>query len=311
MDCGCVEAGVASAVASGQSCLVVVTEALRALGLIPSFARPRVLSRGLFTALGRSTLMCELRSWGKRLGLARGARAHGEDVYGYACRTLFHPRTGLRRCGAEASSSDEAWGILIRRVRRQLRRAAAIKHARVFAPERSLVERCDEVDSMGDDPTGRAAAVWRILSARGPNLTLNKLYPLDDIFADPVFSEDDRFAQTAADIGAHSVNKMDEGTVYNAFLAWCSVFKVRFEEVMGSDGGEWKLPKELTFALFCKVVRRMPSGKAVGQGGFSIELLRAADESVLWLFYTAMMTDLARGVLSPNWPVVLYMYRRH
>ena len=58
--------------------------------------------------------------------------------------------------------------------------------------------------------------------------------------------------------------------------------------------------------LFCKVVRRMPSGKAVGEGGFSIELLRAADESVLWLFYSVMMQDLTRGVISPNWPVVLY-----
>ena len=78
---------------------------------------------------------------------------------------------------------------------------------------------------------------------------------------------------------------------------------MQFDVVRGVDGGDWMLVRELTFILFCKVVRRMPSGKAVGEGGFSIELLRAADEGVLWLFYSAMMHDLTRGVISPNWPV--------
>ena len=50
----------------------------------------------------------------------------------------------------------------------------------------------------------------------------------------------------------------------------------------------------------------MPTGKAVGEGGFHIELLRAADDIVLRLFYDVMMDDLVRGVVPDNWHVILY-----
>ena len=61
-----------------------------------------------------------------------------------------------------------------------------------------------------------------------------------------------------------------------------------------------------TFPVFARVVRGMPSGKAVGECGFSIELLRAADEWVLRAFYRALLKDLADSTLSSDWSVVLY-----
>ena len=168
-----VEASVGRALFEERSCLVEVTEALRALA-------DRVIAEGVEcgSVHGKSTALCELHSWGKRLSIAREARVRGANFFDFESLTLFHPRTGLRACGIRASSSDEAWGVLIRRARRQLRRAAKISHARVFKPERTLVNRCDEIDAMRDDPTGRAAAVRRVLSARGPGagLILTKLY---------------------------------------------------------------------------------------------------------------------------------------
>ena len=59
--------------------------------------------------------------------------------------------------------------------------------------------------------------------------------------------------------------------------------------------------QEFTFPLFLKVVAMMPSGKAVGEGGFSIELLRAAGDDVLRMFYDTMMRDLAVGKIPSNW----------
>ena len=51
---------------------------------------------------------------------------------------------------------------------------------------------------------------------------------------------------------------------------------------------------------------RMPNGKAVGEGGFSASLLRAASGEVQQLVYQAIIADLTEGKASKHWKVVLY-----
>ena len=64
-----------------------------------------------------------------------------------------------------------------------------------------------------------------------------------------------------------------------------------WEELRGTDGGKFDLEKELTWELFLEVLACMPSGKAVGEGGFHAELLRIAGPVAQRAFYDAMMED--------------------
>ena len=102
---------------------------------------------------------------------------------------------------------------------------------------------------------------------------MSRLHKADNPEEPQVAMEEDGFLDLAGEIGASTVASFDCGSVPAAFKAWCSVFQIEFDTVSGSDGGDWLLAKELTFELFCKVVSRMPSDKAVRQDGFSIELL--------------------------------------
>ena len=61
-----------------------------------------------------------------------------------------------------------------------------------------------------------------------------------------------------------------------AFGAWCDVFLERYETLRARDGHWWSFD-ELTYEVFRKVLLRMPSGKAVGAGGLTIELLRKTE----------------------------------
>ena len=285
---------------AGRSVLEVLTGALRSL------AEHTRDSGAQAAAPASSTALCEVRLWGRRLRDARVLSGEGADFFSVHCPSLFHSRTGLARCGVGCSSSDEAWGVLRRRCRRQVRRAAKKLRTRQFKPERTFVERCDEIESMGDDPGLRFKAVCRLLSPARANPAMRKFHPGDDAAADPIGMEEEGFLDAGAEIGAANVRKLDGGAIPSAFRAWCEVFSIKFDGIRGSDGGEWALLKEFTFPLFCKVKNNMPSGKAVGEGGFSIELLRLADEKVCELFYDLMMEDLKSGHVPLNWHSVLY-----
>ena len=102
------------------------------------------------------------------MGTARKLRDEGVDFFACRCLLLFHPATGLHRAARSAWSSVEAWGAVIRRCRRQFRRAAKALKRNNFKPERSLVERCDEVERMGDDMEARCRAVWKLCSEKKP-----------------------------------------------------------------------------------------------------------------------------------------------
>ena len=80
--------------------------------------------------------------------------------------------------------------------------------------------------------------------------------------------------------------------ILEAFHAWCDVFCPAFEALRGKDGGDWRLQDELTYPIFMDVLSSIPRGKAVGAGGFSIELLLHADDTVKLAFYRALMADI-------------------
>jgi hypothetical protein len=144
-----VEASVGRALSEERSCLVEVTEALRELA-------DRIIAEGAECGRvhGKSTALCELHSWGKRLSIAHDARVCGANFFEFESSTLFHPRTGLRACGSRASSSDEAWGVLIRRARRQLRLMATRKTYIIKRMDTSYIP-------AGDDTNGRQCGITR------------------------------------------------------------------------------------------------------------------------------------------------------
>ena len=180
---------------------------------------------------------------------------------------LFHAATGLAQCEKRVRVvREEAWGAVIRKMPQAGAPSRADTEGKgVRFGERTFVERCDEIDKMGDDPAARSAAVWRALSAKKANVAMVKLFPLDELSNALVTVEDEAFLGVAGGIGTKSVQKLDGRSVLPAFEAWCKVFQIEFEAVRGADGGDWLLGKELTFELFCKVLARMPSGKAVGE----------------------------------------------
>lgn len=59
--------------------------------------------------------------------------------------------------------------------------------------------------------------------------------------------------------------------------------------------------------MFCQAVQVMQNGKAVGEGGFSVELLKRAGEGVLEMFYDAKMADIKRETIPAAWKKVLYV----
>ena len=117
---------------------------------------------------------------------------------------------------------------------------------------------------------------------------------------------DPEFKPELGRMGKSFVQALDEGSVPEAFLAWCRVFDCEFEEIQGLDGGEWVMAKEMTWELFQEVLHSMPKGKAAGEGGFTVELLRAASRDIQFGFFEALINDVNGRVVPKSWHSVLY-----
>ena len=118
------------------------------------------------------------------------------------------------------------------------------------------------------------------------------------------------FLDTLGQVGKEALARFDREPVLVAFQAWLSEFVPKFETLDGTDGGEWSLLEELTWPLFLQTVRSMHKGKAVGAGGFSIELLSVASEEVLGSLFEALMRDVRSGRVSSDWKRILYVLLR-
>ena len=84
------------------------------------------------------------------------------------------------------------------------------------------------------------------------------------------------------------------------------MFMEAFPLLEGLAGGPFDIEKELTLDLFIEVLYSMPSGKAVGAGGFHAELLREAGEPTQRAFYDAMMSDVRGKRVPEEWRTVFY-----
>jgi hypothetical protein len=86
---------------------------------------------------------------------------------------------------------------------------------------------------------------------------------------------------------------------HSSRVAWFEAFNISFAQLLGRDGGEWRLSTEFRFKDFLRALKGMQRGKSVGSGGFCVEwLLRAAGEDIQFAFFKAMMRDLENGQLS-------------
>ena len=98
------------------------------------------------------------------------------------------------------------------------------------------------------------------------------------------------------------------GVITAAARVWNEIFLHEHATLGGTADDLWSLELELTFDIFIRTLYVMPKGKAVGQSGFSVELLlvfpRGGTEQRV--FYDAMMADLRSARIPPSWRVVVY-----
>jgi hypothetical protein len=134
-------------------------------------------------------------------------------------------------------------------------------------------------------------------SERDPEVTARRVLAFDQDFLEELGSIGDGFVAQMADSPA----------CVEAFEAWCEVFKEAFDELEGTGGGDFVLEKEMTWELFLEVLGSMPSGKAVGEGGFHAEMLRVAGVEVQRAFYEALMADLRGKRVPKHWRKVIYV----
>ena len=159
-----------------------------------------------------------------------------------------------------------------------------------------------------EDPAIKHRIAWNAIMVKRSSSALDTLREGDVGDGERVsaWEEPERFAELGGEIGRKFCASMDGRASMPAFGAWCDVFMDRYETLRGRDGHWWSLD-ELTFDIFQEVLKSMPSGKAVGSGGMTIELLRIAGEEAQQLFYEVMMQDVKGLRIPEHWRRILYV----
>jgi ribonuclease HI len=251
--------------------------------------------------------------WRRWLQEAYAARHRGispHDVQG----GLFnhHSRLWKIRARYESAGDDVCWAKIIRRCRRcwtsanqRLRRKQQCEDARLKELSLGIVE------GKGSKDLARLAMLaWKAIRPLRAALAFDRFHPRDDVHEAPTLAatDPDTFLNGLAREGDRLVSGFSSTPpIIEAFKAFCKVFCPAYETLRGRDGGEWELAKELTFPVFLQVLQRVPRGKAVGHGGFSIELLIHAGREVKRAFYDCLMADLLGGEFPPSWRRVIYV----
>jgi ribonuclease HI len=224
----------------------------------------------------------------------------------------FHSRLWLLREKYEAAGDDVCWAKIIARCRRcwicanqRVRRKQLQDDVRLKELSLRIVE------GKGSKDLARIAMkAWDAIRPPRSSLAFDRFHPGDVATSAPVLASEDpeAFLNGLAKEGDRMVQGFaSTPPIIEAFKAFCNVFCPAYETLRGRDGGEWELVKELTFPVFLQVLKRVPRGKAVGHGGFSIELLLHADRCVKEAFYDCLMADLQGGVFPESWRRVIYV----
>ena len=262
---------------------------------------------------GVATARQVYRDWQERLRVAVKMRKLEVDVRKvYASGTgLMHPKAGLRRMlesgGAAAHlSSSDTWTLLIKKARRQVRRAGRHMLARERAQGKAAVEAARE--QPGDDERSRANRTWAALREAKASPAMEFIHATDSLEGECIPVADERFPAAAAAIGEQVVSKLDRGALEELAKAWLEIFVAGFDPIKGVAGGEFLMAEELTFQLFVETLYAMPRGKAVGQSGFSVEVLRVYKKGgpVQRAIYDEVMTTMAKAEVPPSWRNVVY-----
>ena len=253
------------------------------------------------------------QQWMARLQEALRRRAEGVEPR-LAKGGALEGCSMVQHMAERTGSGREAWARIITRCRREVRAARAAWLAERKAEDAKLVEMAKDVTKEQVDAAIRMQKVWRALRERRGSAAIESVWEGDEPPADEVSggaaridATNDEFLPELGRIGQKFVRSLaDTPACPDAFRAWCDIFLENFEELEGTRGGKFKLADELTWDVFQEVLACMPGGKAVGAGGFSAELLRAAGEPAQRAFYKALISDLREKRVPEEWRTVLY-----
>jgi hypothetical protein len=225
---------------------------------------------------------------------------------------MLHASCRKKLLKHEGAGDDVCWSKIIKRCRRCWKSANKRLVLRQQRDDRRLRDlSLGIVEGKGNkDLAQLAMRAWKAIRPQRANLAFDRFHPKDDVRSPPILAanDPDAFLNGLAREGDRLVQGLSSTpAIIDAFKAFCKVFCPTYQTLRGRDGGEWELTKELTFSVFLQVLQRVPRGKAVGYGGFSIELLIHADREIKKAFYDCLMADLQGGEFPPSWRKVIYV----
>jgi hypothetical protein len=254
--------------------------------------------------------------WAARLRAACHLRGVGGMPW-YLQGTPMAKCKALAKLAKRRVRPEEAWDRIVAHCRRELTKAGAAVRATVKAADDKLLAAARDLSKPNVDAVTRMQRAWRAMRESRASAALEAVWegdrppnkvkcgPSED--RHPITFDDPRFKPELGRIGDKFVAQMsDAPACVAAFEAWCELFMEAFEPLKGIEGGDFELAKELTWEVFLEVLYSMPSGKAVGAGGFHAELLRVAGEPAQRAFYKAMMSDVRGKRVPEEWRTVLY-----
>ena len=234
----------------------------------------------------------------------------GTDLCNLGEGGVMHRRGKVRAVVLESACRGLQPAVVTRRAvryaRRQVRRSGWLASLAERTRERAIVAAARE--RPGEDANDRFERTWAVMKEKKVGVAMEHMHVDDDPSKEKVHVSDARFGDMAAAIGRKTVGGFDMKALVTAAGVWDEFFAMEYAEMSGTAGEEWLTERELTFDLFLLVLKAMKSGKAVGQSGFSVELLRVFDggSAIQRCFYEAMVAEWRLGTTPPSWRAVVY-----
>jgi hypothetical protein len=264
----------------------------------------------------RETPKQRFQMWMARLSAATKLRANGGMPWHLAGTPLQHAKR-LRRLATRRGGAEEGWIRIMASCRREVRRAGVKAREATRCDDARLYEAARSLNAKTEDAVVRMQRAWRAIKDTRTSAAMDVVWKDDKpwthaadgnkVAGDKIQFSDPGFKAELGNIGNRFVKQMaNTPACIPAFEAWCETFFQQFDELKGVNGDTFVLQNELTWELFQEVLHTMPSGKAVGAGGFHAELLRVAGAPMQRVFYNAMMADLRDERVPEEWKQVLY-----